>query len=276
LIDYKDVPRFKPDFLFIDLDKNNFKNGRSFKLALSKTLKNINEQLDGYPTVIDTGGGYHIYQPVFCPTALENVTEFQKFDNVSVEFLRFAKNNLSKGKADKNNNPSFKSCLLRVPGSMNSKYNRQVTIVQKWNGVRSSLPREFMEEFRTFLIQKKIDDYNYRQKISKSRRYTNNDNNIIFWIEKLLNKPIADFRKNSASLILAPYLVNIKKLSYQESFDDLTQWLQKCDSIRKLDFNPKYLVKSALNIALQKRIPPMKLETLKNKNLELYHILQKQ
>lgn len=77
------------------------------------------------------------------------------------------------------------------------------------------------------------------------------------------------------SLILAPYLINIKKLSYQESFGILSEWLKKCDAIRKLDFNPRYLVKTALNTANQKRIPPMKLETLKNNNLELFYTLQK-
>ena len=87
-----------------------------------------------FPTVSDTGGGYHIYQPVYCPTALENITEFQEFEKPSERFLRFAKDNLSNNKADKYNYPSFKSCLLRIPGSINSKYNKQVTIVQKWNG----------------------------------------------------------------------------------------------------------------------------------------------
>jgi hypothetical protein len=104
----------------------------------------------------------------------------------------------------------------------------------------------------------------------KSRRYTNNSY-IIFWIEKLLKTPIADFRINALSLILTPYLIHIKKLSYQESIDILIEWLKRCNSISKLDFNANDQVKSALNIAIQKRIPPMKLETLKNRNLELYN-----
>ena len=33
------------------------------------------------PTVLYTGGGYHIYQPIYCPTALENVTEFRGLIN---------------------------------------------------------------------------------------------------------------------------------------------------------------------------------------------------
>jgi hypothetical protein len=151
LTDYKGIQRYKPNFIFIDLDKNNFKSERSFKLALSTTLQNIKDRLldsnsNAYPTVIETGGGYHVYQPVFCPTALENVIQFSGFDRPSEQFLRFAKDNLSNGKADKQNNPSFKSCLLRIPGSINSKYcNSNVKIVQKWNGYRPPIPREFIE-----------------------------------------------------------------------------------------------------------------------------------
>jgi hypothetical protein len=67
LTDYKGIQRYKPNFIFIDLDKNNFKSERSFKLALSTTLQNIKDRLldsnsNAYPTVIETGGGYHIIQ----------------------------------------------------------------------------------------------------------------------------------------------------------------------------------------------------------------------
>ncbi len=84
LIEYKEIPRFKPDFIFIYLSRNDFKTEKDIDFALSATLKNIKEKLgDNYnnaqPTVLFTGGGYHIYQPVYCPIALENITEFQKF-----------------------------------------------------------------------------------------------------------------------------------------------------------------------------------------------------
>jgi hypothetical protein len=52
--------------------------------------------------------------------------------------------------------------------------------------------------------------------------------------------------------------LNIKKLSYQELFDILIKWLHKCDSIKKLDFNQRYLIKPALNTVVQKGIPRMK------------------
>lgn len=160
LTEYKDVPRYKPNFLFLDIDRDNFKTDGKFELALYNTLKNIKEKLQTAPTVLFTGGGYHIYQPVDIPTALENITEFQEFDKPSEQFLRFAKDILSNNRADKQNNPSFRSCLLRIPESINSKYGTKVKIVKKWNGIRAPITRDFIEEFRTYLIQKKIDDYN--------------------------------------------------------------------------------------------------------------------
>ena len=288
LTDYKGIQRYKPDFIFIDLDRNEFKTDRGLKLALSNTLKNINERLvDGYPTVLETGGGYHIYQPVYCPTALENVTEFQSFDKPSQEFLRFCKDYLSNSKADKNNNPSFKSCLLRIPGSINSKYNKKVEIVQKWNGYRPPIPREFIEEFRTYLIQKKIDESRQKQKIMllKLKKHQNNQNtgNYYEWIEnKILANSFPDCRKIIVDLILAPYLINIKKMPYDESYQTIKKWLDKCNNIKKLDNYQNfvnYRIHQALKAAAQKGIGPMnfyKIKTDSRYNTNLYLlILQK-
>ena len=41
--------------------------------------------------------------------------------------------------------------------------------------------------------------------------------NTIPWIEKLLEIPIEDYRKNAVNLILAPHLINIKKLAYEDA-----------------------------------------------------------
>ena len=275
-----------PDLLFIDLDLSNFTSKRSLQVALNKTLKNIKEKLDNnaHPTVLWSGNGYHIILPVNCPIELERIQEFQEFDNPSEKFLRFAKDNLSNNKADKANNPSFRSCLLRIPNSFNAKClakgesleNSKVKIIQEWNRDRPSI-KFLLLEFRRYLINQKIKELNKKREIERRLGYYSNRGiNNIFWIEKLLDTPISDFRKNATNLILAPYLVNIKKLSYQQSFDILIDWLQKCNSFKKLDFKPDYLVKYALTTAIEKRIPPMKLVTLKDRNLELYNILHKQ
>ena len=268
------IEQWTPDLIFMDIDRSDFKSDRSCKLALSNTLKIIKEKLGGHPTVLFTGGGYHLYQPIE-GIIFQNYNDiFEEFKNeydLFKEFLRFSKNIFSNGKADKKNNPSLKSCLLRIPGSINSKYNKKVIIVQRWDGYRPRISEELLEDFRTQLIQKKINEHKYRQKI-KSRRY--NHNNNIFWIEQLLKTPIADFRKNALNLILTPYLIHIQKLSYQESFDILIEWLKRCNSLRKLDFNPTSLVNTAIATAYQKQIPPMRITTLKTNCKDLYFLLE--
>jgi hypothetical protein len=56
--------------------------------------------------------------------ALDHSTPPQ-FDQPSQTFLKFAAQFLSNHKSDTNNDPGFRSCLLRIPGSYNSKYVEQ-------------------------------------------------------------------------------------------------------------------------------------------------------
>jgi len=265
------VTSWQPNLLFIDLDLTDFNsNNTILELTLNKTLKNIKEKLDnGSPTVLMSGNGYHVILPVHCPMVLENIHEFQEFEKPSERFLRFAKDYLSEGKANKSNNPSFKSCLLRVPNSINSKYNKKVTIVQEWNGLRPPVTKELLLEFRRYLIQKKIEAENNRQKIllrrQQQQQYNHNNNNYFNWIEtKILQTPFEDCRKIIIDLILAPYLINIKKLTYEKSYQIIKEWLDKCntlkrlDSIRNFDYRISYVLKNAMN----KGIGPMSLEKI--------------
>jgi hypothetical protein len=101
------------------------------------------------------------------------------------------------------------------------------------------------------------------------KKYLNNINDIK-WIEILLETPISDYRKNSISLILAPYLINIKKLPYANAFDIIKDRLNKCDSLkcdslRRLDSNSNYHIKSALEDSIQKGIVLMSLAKLREK-----------
>ncbi len=61
--EYKGIVRQPPNFIFIDLDLKQFDDDiRRLNLALKKTLSNM-KKVHGYPTVLWTGNGYHIYQP---------------------------------------------------------------------------------------------------------------------------------------------------------------------------------------------------------------------
>ena len=285
---FNSIEQWIPALLFIDIDKSDFKSDRSCKLALSNTLKNIQEKLGGYPTVLSTGGGYHIYQPIEGIVFQNYKNIFDEFNNefdLFKEFLRFSKNFFSNIKADKNNNPSLKSCLLRIPGSINSKYNTKVIIVQKWNGYRPSISEELLEDFRTHLIQKKIDADNYRQKIYNMRNKNHNNNSSYVdyyeWIDKkILANPFEDYRKIIIDLILVPYFINIKKMSYEESYQRIREWLDKCNSLKRLDNyrNFDHRIDYAIKNTIKKpHIGPMSLEKIKtdDKYTELYQLINK-
>jgi hypothetical protein len=95
----------------------------------------------------------------------------------------------------------------------------------------------------------------------------------ISWIEKLLHTPIDDYRKTAVSLILAPYLINIKKLSYDDALNIINSWLSKCGKSRQLDQNFDYTVRYALKYSAKNGHRPLKLHTLKFKNKKLHDLL---
>ncbi|HSF51975.1 MAG TPA: DNA primase noncatalytic subunit PriX [Nitrososphaeraceae archaeon] len=94
------------------------------------------------------------------------------------------------------------------------------------------------------------------------------------WIEKILLHPIEDGRKKVVSLILAPYLILVKKLSYEESFQIINKWLKKCDLLRKLDFNVRTVINTALATAYKKQILPMSIITMKTNYKDLYFLIE--
>ena len=288
---------WEPELLFIDLDLADFKSKpnpkKSLDLALSKTIKNIKSKLledNVNQTIIWSGNGLHIIQPISCPI-LEGIPEFKKYKSIvpllSQEFLRFAKDFLSNGKADKNNYPSFDSCYLRIPNSINSKClldrekrlsgsGSKVKIIQRWNGVRAHISREFIEDFRTYLEQKIVDqELQQQEKQNKSFTLLNSNSILLFeWIENSLLIPIERPRRICVDLIFVPYFILVKKLSPEETTQKITEWLDKCNSLRPLDFDPNYKIKKAIETTNKTQIPPMKKNTLKDNYSNLYQILK--
>jgi hypothetical protein len=112
--EYKGPNRQAPNFIFIDIDRSNFKTEITYRLAVSKTIKNIKDKLsNAQSTILDTGNGCHFYQPIFSPFVLESIPELTKLhDELSKVFLKFAEQFLSNGKADRSHNPTFKSCMV--------------------------------------------------------------------------------------------------------------------------------------------------------------------
>ncbi|MGA9168709.1 MAG: hypothetical protein WBZ20_01010 [Nitrososphaeraceae archaeon] len=91
-------------------------------------------------------------------------------------------------------------------------------------------------------------------------------------MEKLLQTPMDDYRKNAVGLIPAPLSYQYQKLSYDESFTIIREWLDKCNTAarRRLGFNSNYLIRYNLDYVTRNGSRPFKLETLKERNRQLY------
>jgi len=152
-----------PNILFIDLDAKKFTSDRELRDVLKQILKNIAYLLDDCkPLVLWSGHGYHIIIPVNCK-ALESSQDLTQYTpEPSKEFLQFAERLLSLNKADPANNPSLKSCLLRVPHTFNSEcleegIGAEVKVVQQWDSsIQPPSIDNLLVEFQTFLIDKKL------------------------------------------------------------------------------------------------------------------------
>jgi len=258
-VDFEVKNRTAATFIMIDLDLKDFANDRvKLDKLLQMTIKNLSTQFENqaYPTILWTGKGYHIYQPLN-GIVFEEEQIFYDFlpylegRDLTTEFLKFAEKFFTNKKADSQHSPSVRSCLVRVPGTFNSKNYEEVRIIQRWSGYRPPIQR-ITTEFRTYLIQKRINKIKEIEKEQKLRakfgnsHFNKNITNTISWIEKLLQTPIEDYRKYCLWRILCPYLLNIRKMSKEEAAVILKEWLTKCDNKRSLDFNPHREVNSRL------------------------------
>jgi hypothetical protein len=264
---YKNLgPNHVPDMLLIDIDADDRDMDNDPNAALKITLRNIKKQLNGaIPTVIWTGSGVHILQPLALDVALEDMPEFSRFrknsTDLSVKFMRWAARRLSADRSDPNHNPSFKSCLTRVPGSINSKNGETVKILQRWNQVRAKPTKQFITDFLIALVQKEIEDKAVIvENVQKWKNPKNHNSGTTPWIERLLQTPIADYRKGARDLILIPYLVVRRGLEPNQVYDIVLAWAKECNKLKPLE--PSYTtysnkVRTRIKEVVKAKIPPM-------------------
>jgi hypothetical protein len=272
-----------PSVVMIDLDRQTFKTQRAFEMSLSSTLKKISETIISEPTIIWSGSGYHIYL-VLEAFVLESVDTFNNSrfgTNSSQKFLRFAEWFLSNGKCDPQHNKtvSLRNCMLRVPGSINSKNGQTVRIIQKWNGYRPSI-KLLLEDFYVYLCDQRIREVQNQRARTGPKRLGKaiadfaiaDAPKCFHWIERLLQTPVRDYRKLAIWRILVPYLLNIRGLSSYETHDIVREWLDGCNQLKRLDFNPNRRVEGALNSS--KDFLPISCEKLKTECQGFYNLLQ--
>jgi hypothetical protein len=101
----------------------------------------------------------------------------------------------------------------------------------------------------------------------------------IDWIEALLQQPLVEHRKYCIWRILAPYFINVKRLSFDDSYKRIYEWLAGCNELRELDFDPETKINDSLSSTINTGYLPISLDnplkdpkTLKTDNRELYNI----
>ncbi len=71
--------------------------------------------------------------------------------------------------------------------------------------------------------------------------------------------------------ILIPYLVNVRQVSKQEVIKILTNWLDKCNQVKRVDFS--YPRKIEEDLRYVRDYLPIGLEKLKEDNIDLHRII---
>jgi hypothetical protein len=136
---------------------------------LKRILKKIETIMHGHPTVLMTGNGYHIYQPME-GFILEEEEIFAKFidpngKDLTTKFMQFTEDFLTNKKRDPQHRPSTNSCLVRIPGTINSKCVQEVKIIQRWDGQKPAI-QYLLRDFRRWLINEKLERSKYAKRAS--------------------------------------------------------------------------------------------------------------
>ena len=171
--------------------------------------------------------------------------------------------------------------------------SNQVQIVQKWNGTSKISLDILYSKFLAYLIDQgsKVVKHNNNKthtilsENSKSAYILQKNCRLlrkksIDWIEQLLQTPLPEHRKYRIWRIFAPYFINVKHLSVDDSYDKIYQWLDRCNELKQLDFDPATKINDSLNRATNTGYLPISFDnplkeprTLKNDNRELYDII---
>jgi len=251
-----EIEHEKPNLIFVDLDD---------KTALHETLALFHKEIDGIPSVLNTGNGYAIIQPITIKPLQKVTLDGKNVFDVSKQFLLFAERFLTNHKCDMGNHPSLRSCMIRVPYSYNkkcllqgkSKSESQVNIYSDWNGFRPTVKQLPFQRYLRNLEQK-------LRYCSDNSNYKNND--VIKYIEKILQTKITDDgKKRILDLILCPYLINVKKFTLEKSEKILVDCFGNLISRQRISYKLKDVYK--------KGILPYSLKNMRENDPELYHIV---
>jgi len=251
-----------PNLIFVDLDNRD---------ALDETLILFHKTIKARPTVIDTGNGYGIIQPIkMSPWNDKKIVSYKRKqpDELAKMFLQWVERYLTNYKCDTGNHPSLNNTMIRIPGTYNtkllernkSKNISQVKIVYGWDRIR--VPTESIRQAFISHVDKIILSEQKRNKfLGKSVPHAKN----FKWIKKMLDCKISDGRERLL-FDVTRYLLNICGDSVENSTSKIHSWL---DSRHYEESR----IKSHCFRALKDKKYPRRLKTIRNSDSDLYNII---
>jgi len=235
-----------PNLIFIDLDDIT---------VIGETLYNFGK-FRAKPLVIATGNGFAVILPIKM-ASWKNTTQHGKTgEELAKLFLLFASRFFSNKKSDSGNHPSLKSCLIRIPASINSKNGKKVEIQMFWDKKRIDVEALPFQHYVNEIIRKEN-----RWK-TRTKNLSSKD---IPYIEKLLKRNLKDGRNRACDLIILPYLLNVKKMSIDETIELVYNYFS--------GHIPKQEIQYKAKRVLEKEIPPYRLANMKDSDPELYELV---
>jgi len=123
---------------------------------------------------------------------------------------------------------------------------------------RAPFPKQLVE------VRASLAKYIPAQKVGTGRKYV--------YVDYLLEHPVSDGRHRLVWLVLAPYLVNVKKLSDEEAIEKIRSFVsvggETADMRRFIEYNVRRARRNGL-------LPPT-FSTLKNEHSDLYSLLPRE
>jgi hypothetical protein len=225
-------------------------------------------------------------------------------------FLWFAEDYLTNGKGDTGHHPSVRSSMVRVPGSYNSKYypnnkeEGEVKILQRWDGVTKAhilfllgafyrnVGDDHKKQARMFAKARKVKRQALAAQMALDRTleaipvpgniaaqtfgegaYSAYAHNKYWYIDRLLQIPVDDFRKRGIDMLLTPFLITVKRMPDTTAKQIMLNWLLECDELRPLDFDPEYRIHSKIIDIRASGYLPLGEEKFKAEDPELFYRL---
>jgi hypothetical protein len=223
-------------------------------------------------------------------------------------FLWFAEDYLTDRKGDSGHHPSVRSSMVRVPGSYNSKYvdkeKAEVKILQHWDGhtkahilfllgafyrnVRNDYRKQARMQAQAHKVKQKMQAAQIAlertidvvpvsgpiaNQVFGEGAYSIYAHNKYWYIDNLLQTPVEDFRKRGIDLLITPYLITIKGMSYDVAKRIMLNWLLQCDNLRRLDFDAEYRVRSKIIDVKSTGFLPLGVEKFKAQDSNLVYRL---